>query len=319
MSTLPSAVFFGTPELAAIVLDRLAGSGIVKIDAVVTQLDKPSGRGQKLQPSPVKQLATKLEIPVFQPKSLRKDAEDFFTWLKSVERPTVFIVVAYGLIIPPSLIEYPQSGIINVHLSLLPRWRGAAPIQRAIMAGDTSTGVSIMKIDEGLDTGPVYSTREVAVSPKDDTGSLTEKLAKLGADELLEKLPQIFAGFISPKPQPELGATYAEKITKEELAVDWNQPADQIARNIRGLSPAPGARAFLRGELCKLFQAAAILSTAEANTPGAVIAVDRESITVRSGEQTALKITEMQLPGKKRLPVAEILKSSKIQIGEKFV
>ena len=238
--------------------------------------------------------------------------------LNSQDRPSVFIVVAYGLIIPKSLIDFPTNGIINVHLSLLPRWRGAAPIQRAIMAGDAQSGVSIMKIDEGLDTGPVYSMRTLEISSDDDTGSLTDRLAKLGTTELLERLPEIIGGTLHPTSQSEDGVTYAEKISKEELSIDWNSTASQLALTIRGLSPAPGARTIWRNDPVKIFRAVPTTSSDPSATPGTIIAVNKISITIQAGAATALVILEMQLAGKKRLAVAEILKSSKMEIGEKF-
>jgi methionyl-tRNA formyltransferase len=318
-ATLPTAIFFGTPQLAATVLDGLFSSGIIRVTAVVSQPDKPSGRGQRLQPSPVKQLAEKLGIPVFQPRSLRKDAAELLSWISANERPTVFIVVAYGLIIPQTIIDLPRCGIINVHFSVLPRWRGAAPIQRAIMAGDVESGVSIMRIDEGLDTGPVFSVKKIAISPNDDTGSLTEKLARLGTEELIAKMPEIITGELTPRPQPEVGITYAEKISKGELVVNWNDSAHQISLNIRGLSPVPGARSTFRGELVKFFAGEAAVVTNTSAPIGSVVAIDSEGITVAAGGNTGLRITEMQLAGKKRLAVTEILKSLNIEVGEKFV
>lgn len=317
-------VFFGTPELAASVLRGLLGSGIAKVAAVVTQPDRPSGRGQKLQPSPVKSLATAKGIPVFQPKSIRKRSEEsgseqLYSWLESRERPTAFIVVAYGLIIPAKLIDLPSCGIINVHLSLLPRWRGAAPIQRAIMAGDVESGVSIMKIDEGLDTGPVYSMRKIPVTADDDTASLTGKLADIGTAELLARLPDIFSGRLIPTPQPEVGVTYAEKIAKEELVIDWQENAIQIERNLRGLSPAPGARTNFRGELLKIYRGSAITGNNPQYACGTISEVDQHSFTVVAGENSSLRVLEMQLPGKKRLPVSEVLKSFSIEVGEQFL
>lgn len=321
---MSEVVFFGTPELAASVLRGLLGSSIAQVAAVVTQPDRPSGRGQKLQPSPVKALAAERGLPVFQPKTLRKrreesGSEQLYSWLESRERPTVFIVVAYGLIIPAKLIDLPTCGIINVHLSLLPRWRGAAPIQRAIMAGDVESGVSIMKIDEGLDTGPVYSMRKIPITADDDTASLTGKLAEIGTEELLARLPDIISGTLIPTPQPEDGVTYAEKIAKEELTINWQESATQIERNLRGLSPAPGARTNFRGEMIKIYRGSAISADSTPRAFGTISEVSRDSFTVVAGENSSLRVTEMQLPGKKRLPVSEVLKSFSIEVGEQFV
>ncbi len=335
---LPRILFFGTPEIAVPTLRKLKHSGLCEVVGVVTQPDKPSGRGQKLRPSPVKQAAEELGLAVFQPTALKGISQTGdgleFTSLKPPSTPSAefvqylnqagpfdcFIVVAYGKIIPPSLIELPKRGIINIHLSLLPRWRGAAPIQRAILAGDLSTGVSIMQIDAGLDTGPVCAQKPVEILPSDTAASLAVKLAELGAELMLVVLPEIVAGTAVFKGQSETGVTYAEKFERADSVIDWCDEIVVTERRIRACAPVPGARSMLDGEEVKLFSANALMSRIlPKGAPGEVVVVNDKELIVAGGEGEYLSILEMQLPGRKRLPIAALLAGRPIPVGSRFV
>ena len=235
----------GTAELSCASLEKLARDERFSVIAVVTQPDKPKGRDLKLTPSPVKILAEKLKLPVLQPLKARD--EKFISELREL-KPDLMVVVAYGQILPQSILDLPAHGCLNVHTSLLPKYRGAAPIQWAIADGEPETGVTIMKMDAGLDTGPILSTRRTPILPTDDSQILHDRLARLGADLLVETIPGYVTGKILPQPQPAEGSTYAAKIKKEDGRIDWNSPAQKIWNRLRAFTPWPGAFTFLIAE-----------------------------------------------------------------------
>ena len=293
MSTSLSIVFAGTPEFAVPALEALLDSEH-RIVAVYTQPDRPAGRGQKLAISPVKRCALEHGLHIEQPPKLR-GAEEIARL--AAFRPDVMVVVAYGLILPQAVLDIPRFGCINIHASLLPRWRGAAPIQRAIEAGDTETGVTIMRMDAGLDTGPVLLERRVPIEPTDTSASLHDRLSRLGADALIEALSGIADGTLTAKPQPSEGVTYAAKVTKEEARIDWRQPAIAIERRVRAFNPWPIAETTLQGQQLRIWEAVARPQSSDAS-PGQVISVDDQGIHVATGVGT-LVLTRVQLAGRK--------------------
>jgi methionyl-tRNA formyltransferase len=297
-------IFMGTAELSCASLEKLAGDKHVSVLAVVTQPDKPKGRDLKLAPSPVKILAEKLNVPVLQPLKARD--EQFISQLREL-KPDLLVVVAYGQILPQTILDLPRFGCLNVHTSLLPKYRGAAPIQWAIADGEPETGVTIMKMDAGLDTGPVLSTRRTPILSADDSQILHDRLALLGAELLVETIPEYVAGKIQPQPQPATGSTYAAKIQKEDGKIDWNQPATQIWNRLRAFTPWPGAFTLLRAEpkpqLLKILKAEPVENSGRA---GEILSADKTGIVVGCGEK-ALRILELQREGGKRLPAAAFL------------
>jgi methionyl-tRNA formyltransferase len=313
-------VFAGTPEFAAAALAEIHEAG-VPVPLVLTQPDRPAGRGMKLQPSPVKQFALEHALPMAQPRSLRLDGrfpEDARAAKQALldARPDVLVVAAYGLILPQWVLDLPARGCLNIHASLLPRWRGAAPIHRAIEAGDAETGVTIMQMDAGLDTGPMLLAERMPIAPADTTATLHDKLAALGARLVVEALELAACGGLQPRAQPGDGVTYAQKIDKAEAAVDWSQPAAAIERRIRAFDPAPGASSTVQGETVKLW-AAQVLPDAAGVPPGVVLAAGAHGIDVRCGEGT-LRITQLQRAGGKRLGAAEFLRGFPVQPGAQF-
>jgi methionyl-tRNA formyltransferase len=315
-------IFAGTPDFARVALERLHGAGF-ELALVLTQPDRPAGRGMKLQPSPVKLFAERHGIPVAQPRSLRLDGkypDDAATAKAAIEaaQSDVMVVAAYGLILPAWVLQAPRLGCLNIHASLLPRWRGAAPIHRAIEAGDTETGVTIMQMDEGLDTGDMLLAERVAIAGDDTTGTLHDKLAPLGGRLIVEALELAACGGLEPVPQPAEGVTYAHKIDKGEARVDWTQPADTIERRLRAFDPFPGATGQLRGETVKLWRGQAVVHGRGSAAPGTVVAIDAHGIGVACGGGSRLEITELQRAGGKRLPAGEFLRGFALQPGERF-
>jgi len=314
-------VFAGTPEFARAALERLQAAGFT-IPLVLTQPDRPAGRGMKLQPSPVKQFALAQGIPVAQPRSLRldgrypEDAEAARVALQQAEAD-VMVVAAYGLILPQWVLDLPRLGCLNIHASLLPRWRGAAPIHRAIEAGDAETGVTIMQMDAGLDTGDMLLTERIAIAPQDTTATLHDKLAALGARMIVEALELADCGGLRPVPQPAEGVTYAHKIEKAEAAIAWSQPADVTERRIRAFDPFPGATAQVGGETIKVWRAQALMRGRGSVPPGTIVALDEHGIGVACG-QGRLEITELQRAGGKRLPAADFLRGFPLAPGMRF-
>ncbi|MBC7954238.1 MAG: methionyl-tRNA formyltransferase [Cytophagales bacterium] len=302
--------FAGTPEFASTALACLHAAGF-DVALVLTQPDRPAGRGLKLGPSPVKAFAQTHGIPVAQPRSLRLDGKypDDAAQAREVlaaARIDVMVVAAYGLILPQWVLDLPPRGCLNIHASLLPRWRGAAPIHRAIEAGDAQTGITIMQMDAGLDTGDMLLVEAVAIQPDDTTAALHDRLAALGGRLIVEALELAAYRGLKPTPQPAVGITYAHKIDKAEAAVDWSLPAANIERRIRAFDPFPGATASLGGETIKLWRAQLV---AGSGTPGAVLAVTDDGITVACGEG-ALQLTELQRPGGKRLSARQFLQGN---------
>ncbi|MBI1892061.1 MAG: methionyl-tRNA formyltransferase [Burkholderiales bacterium] len=311
-------VFAGTPEFAAVALQALHAAEF-PISLVLSQPDRPAGRGMQLQASPVKQLAQVIGIPLAQPVSLRLDgkypdvarqAHDLLFQAK----PDVMVVAAYGLILPRSVLEIPKYGCLNIHASLLPRWRGAAPIHRAIEAGDVETGITIMQMDEGLDTGGMLSVQPRPISADDTTGSLHDRLALLGGEMIVEVLRRLARGALLSTPQPENGVTYATKISKEEAALDFTQSAAVLARKIRAFNPFPGALGLFDTTPIKLWRAQEIDRAVDAK-PGQILVADAQQGVVVACGSGALRILELQKPGGKRLPAAEFLKAFAMEGG----
>jgi len=311
-------VFAGTPEFAAVALRQLHAAGF-DIPLVLTQPDRPAGRGLKLQASPVKAFAQAQGIAVVQPRGLRLDgkyADDAEVARVALgeARPDVMVVAAYGLILPAWVLELPRLGCLNIHASLLPRWRGAAPIHRAVEAGDVQTGITVMQMDAGLDTGDMLLAERVAIRPDDTTATLHDRLAALGGRLIVEALELAACGGLKPQEQPAEGTTYAHKIDKAEAAIDWRQAAAVIERRLRAFDPFPGASGLLAGEALKVWRAE---PCAGAGRPGEVLAAGEGGIEVACGEG-ALRLLELQRPGGKRLPVAAFLQGHRVAPGMAF-
>jgi methionyl-tRNA formyltransferase len=304
-------IFAGTPAFAAAALDALAEAGH-DIALVLTQPDRPAGRGMKLTPSAVKQAAQARGLPVFQPTSL-KPAEAQAA-LRAVAAE-VMVVAAYGLILPQAVLDIPRRGCLNIHASLLPRWRGAAPIQRAILAGDEVTGITIMQMDAGLDTGAMLLKTAVPIENEDTAGSLHDTLARVGAASIVEALARLDE--ITPQAQDEALATYAAKLTKEEARLNWSQPAMELARAVRAYNPVPGAHTLLDGQMVKIWQATSLASNTSGGSPGEVLATGERGIVVACGEGT-LNIAELQLAGGKRMTAAALVAGHALQPGRLF-
>lgn len=309
MAAHMKVVFAGTPEFAAVALRALIEAGF-EIPLVLTQPDRPAGRGMQLQASAVKQVASAHGIEVLQPLSLRMDSRDPQRAAEAQaahERLLatdydVMVVAAYGLILPRSTLDIKPC--INIHGSLLPRWRGAAPIHRAIESGDEETGVTIMQMEEGLDTGPMLAMERLPILDTDTTGSLHDKLAEMGGRMIVDALNRMAAGGLDAVPQPEEGVTYAAKISKEEARLDLRRPAAELARKVRAFNPFPGAHAQAGGVTIKIWNAQARDGKGQ---PGQVLSADANGIVVACGEG-ALRLTELQKPGGKRLAAGEFLK-----------
>ncbi len=305
-------VFAGTPEFAAVALAALHAAGF-EIPLVLTQPDRPAGRGMQLHASAVKQFALANGIEVLQPLSLRTDSKDPQRAAEAAAAHArllaldydVMVVAAYGLILPRSTLDIKPC--INIHGSLLPRWRGAAPIHRAIEAGDAETGVTIMEMEEGLDTGPMLLIEKVAIGAAETTGALHDRLARLGADMIVDALRLREAGKLVAVPQPEAGVTYAAKITKEEARLDFDRPAAELSRKIRAFNPFPGAHGEVNGVTIKIWGAEMIDAGSDA-LAGQVLAADAQHGIVVACKTGTLRLTELQKPGGKRLAAAEFLK-----------
>jgi len=329
-------IFMGTAELSCASLEKLVGDKSLSFLAVVTQPDKPKGRDLRLAPSPVKSLAEKLNLPVLQPLKARD--EQFISELREL-KPDLLVVVAYGQILPQTILDLPRFGCLNVHTSLLPKYRGAAPIQWAIADGEPETGVTIMKMDAGLDTGPILSMRRTPILPADDAQTLHDRLAQLGAELLVETIPDYVARKIQPQPQPATGSTYAAKIKKEDGKVDWHLPAVQIWNRLRAFTPWPGAFTFLPGaglrpdteekslaeragpetgalkpQLLKIWKVEVVEKSGAAGT---VLAADKTGLVVGCGKN-ALRILELQREGGRRLAAAQFLAGFSLKAGDHF-
>ena len=292
-------IFAGTPDFAARHLQALIQSEH-QIVGVYSQPDRPAGRGKKLKASEVKELALEHNLPVFQPQSLKND--EALAELTSLNAD-IMIVVAYGLILPKAILEAPRLGCLNVHGSILPRWRGAAPIQRAIWAGDKQTGVTIMQMDEGLDTGDMLHISRCPISTTETSASLYTKLSELGPDALIETINKLANGEITPEPQNDELANYAKKLSKEEADIDWSMSALQIERNIRSFNPWPMCFTQMGGQTVKIHQAQVMLQSGD---PGQILSSDKNGVVVACGEH-ALCITQLQPQGKKPMAINDFL------------
>ncbi len=314
-------IFAGTPEFARVALERLHAAGF-DIPLVLTQPDRPAGRGMKLQASPVKQFALAHGMAVAQPRSLRLDGkfpEDAAAARDAIlsAQADAMVVAAYGLILPRWVLDAPAKGCLNIHASLLPRWRGAAPIHRAIEAGDAETGVTIMQMDAGLDTGDMLLMERLPIAADDTTGGLHDRLAALGGRLIVEALELAACGGLIAVKQPEAGVTYAHKIEKAEAALDWTQPAAVLERRVRAFNPFPGAGATLGGEAVKVWAVRAEAGVADGAVPGQVLVAGPEGIRVMTGDGV-LVLAELQRSGGKRLPVADFLRGFPVAPGQVF-
>lgn len=300
-------VFAGTPDFAVPALDALSYAGH-EIVAVYTRPDRPAGRGRKLHPSPVKQRATALGLSVVQPANFKEAAslERLRTY-----RPDLMVVVAYGLLLPQSVLDLPRFGCINIHASLLPRWRGAAPIQRAIAAGDAETGISIMRMDAGLDTGPVLITHALPIADDETGGSLHDRLAALGAEAVVEAVRGLEAGVLAPVPQAATGVTYAAKLSKEEARIDWREAATTVERKVRAFNPWPVAFTQLDGEVLRIWGGQALPTSATA-VPGTVVAASKAGIDVATGDGV-FRILTLQRAGGRKLGADEFVNARSLR------
>jgi methionyl-tRNA formyltransferase len=309
-------IFMGTAPLACPTLTALAcGAQEVEVVAVVTQPDRPKGRGLLLQPSAVKQTALDLKLPVLQPERAR--APEFIEIIRGLQ-PDLIVVVAFGQILPPALLAVPRHGCLNVHTSILPRHRGAAPIQWALLLGDRETGVTIMQMDAGLDTGPVVAMETTPITPEDDAGTLQDRLSVLGAALLVKVIPGYASGLIVPQPQPVEGATYARKITKEDGRLDWSLPADALWNRVRALVPWPVAFTTLLSPagpaLLKIWRAT---PQPDSGPPGTVLAAGAAGLSIACG-QGSLLVTELQREGSRRMTAAEFLAGHRVPPGTRL-
>lgn len=306
-------VFMGTPDFAAQTLEMLIQEEY-SICAVVTQPDKPKGRGAKQAMPPVKELALKHDIPVLQPVKIKKD-ETFYKHIQSLN-PDIIIVVAFGQILPQSILDIPRYGCINIHGSLLPKYRGAAPIQWSIINQERTTGVTIMYMDEGMDTGDMLFKKEIPISPQETYLSLHDKMKIVGAETLKQVLPQIVSGELTREKQQDAQATYAPMISKELGQIDWEKSSDEIDALVRGLNPWPTAYTYYKGEVMKIWQAQQI-DLSSGVTCGKIVEVGKSGMIVQTSKG-GLLIEEIQMPNKKRMPVSEYIKGNTLDIGIKL-
>lgn len=304
-------IFAGTPEFAAAALAALIAAGH-DITLVLTQPDRPAGRGMKLTPSPVKQLALQHGLSVLQPATLKDAGVQAQLAAANAE---AMIVAAYGLLLPPAVLTIPRLGCLNIHASLLPRWRGAAPIQRAILAGDPETGITIMQMDRGLDTGGMLLRTALPIAGNDTAQTLHDKLAVLGASSIVSALQRLELGTLQAQPQDDRAATYAAKLSKAESLVDWHKSAAELARAVRAYHPFPVAQARLRAETWRIWQAQE--AQRSEGTPGEILQADKDGILVRCGEG-ALLLKELQKAGGKRLPASSFLAGNPVKLGDRF-
>lgn len=306
--------FAGTPEIARTVLEKILANGF-NVELVLTKPDSPSGRGKHLTPSVVKDLALQYKIPILTPISLRQDV-DAVKIIREIN-PDIMVVVAYGLILPQEVLDIPKLGCVNIHVSLLPRHRGAAPIQRAVLEGDKTSGITIIQMDSGLDTGDILLQTEIVLEKKETSKSLHDRLSVLGADMIVEYLQNYSK--ITPQKQSEFDVTYAHKLEKPEAKIDWNLDAIIIDRQIRAFNPFPGAFCNFNNEIIKIWDADLLVSKVLAKEPGTITAVSKNNIEVQA-KNGVIVIKELQLPGKKRIAVKEYLNGlgGQILLGQKY-
>jgi len=306
--------FAGTPTFAATTLAAVLDAGY-PVPLVLTRPDKPQGRGLKVAPSPVKALAEARGLSIQQPATLKTEAARAPVLAVALD---VLVVAAYGLILPPPILSWPRHGCLNIHASLLPRWRGAAPIQRAVLAGDAETGITIMHMEAGLDTGPMIDAVRVAVLPRDTTGTLQSRLATVGGKAIVATLARLASQKrLAATPQPVAGSTYAPKVGRNEAAIDWSLSAAEIDRQIRAFDPTPGAFTALEGELVKLWRAEPVAETEGSAVPGSVLGADSTGIVVACGTG-ALRVLELQPAGGKRLPAAAFAAGRRLARDRRF-
>jgi methionyl-tRNA formyltransferase len=299
-------IFAGTPDFSVPPLAALLESEH-KVVAVYTQPDRPAGRGRKLTASPVKQMAQEQSVPVYQPKNFKQEAD--LVQLEDLGAD-LMVVVAYGLLLPQRVLDAPRLGCINIHASLLPRWRGAAPIQRSLLAGDKETGITIMEMEAGLDTGPMLLKKSCAIGPEDTGGSLHDRLSPLGAEALLEALPGISDGSLEPEIQDDELATYASKLDKSESVIDWTRSADELSRQVRAFNPWPVAQTELEGKVLRIWDAVN-LEGVESVSPGKVLSSGKEGIDVATGDGV-LRVKMLQMPGKRAMRAADFINAHSI-------
>jgi methionyl-tRNA formyltransferase len=312
-------IFAGTPDFARASLKALHEAGH-EIAAVLTQPDRPSGRGRALHHSPVKELAIALGLQIMQPVSLRpgKPGADEARAALQALAPDVMVVAAYGLILPREVLSLPRFGCLNIHASLLPRWRGAAPIQRAIAAGDSETGIALMQMEEGLDTGPVWHEEKTAITAEDNFATLHDRLRDMGAQSLVALLRDFPAAGKTPMPQRSEGVTYANKISREDTVIDWSQSARQVRDQIRAYDPYPGAIAMLQGEQVKLFAVSGTVSgTVPDTVPGTLLEASSQGLLISCGAE-AVRVQAIQRPGAKRVSIKDFLNGRSLAKGERF-
>ncbi|UUM12670.1 methionyl-tRNA formyltransferase [Clostridiaceae bacterium HFYG-1003] len=305
-----SLVFMGTPDYAAKSLEELAK--VYEIALVITQPDRPRGRGKKFLPTPVRTLAESLGIPVLTPESIRKDPA-VLDQLKALS-PDVIVVVAYGQLLPKTILELPRLGCINLHASLLPAWRGAAPIQQAILSGDTQSGNTTMRMEEGLDTGAILLTDPVAIGPDMTYGELHDVLMEGGGSLLIRTIHGLADGTVTPVPQPDTGVSYVRKIKKEDAAIDFSRPTREILNLIRGMNPHPLAYAYAGDVMVKILKASA-REAHGSEKPGTILAQEKSGILIRTGDG-AISVQELQLPGKRPMAVADFLNGNRLEAKE---
>lgn len=307
-------LFWGSPQFAVTPLRRIAESGKHEIVAVVCQPDRGKGRGRKVQPPAVKVASEEYGFKILQPERPRGD--DFIAGISALDAD-ISVVVAYGHILLPQVLEVPRLGSVNIHASVLPAYRGAAPIQRAIQNGESVTGITVIRMDAGMDTGDMLAFKEIPILETDTSGTLAEKLSELGAELILDVLDLAASGRLEPKPQPTEGITFAPKISREEASIDWNRKAEELSCFIRAFDPAPGAYSGWNGKTLKVFSP--LVSGPENDSqPGTVVEVGEDSISVACGAGSVLTIRELQLEGKRRMRAAEFLKGARIVVGDRL-
>lgn len=300
-------IFAGTPDFSVPPLRALLNAPGYEVVAVYTQPDRPAGRGRKLTPSPVKEVAIGAGVPVYQPSNFKDPAD---IQALAALHADIVVVVAYGLLLPQAVLDAPRLGCINIHASILPRWRGAAPIQRAILAGDTETGITIMQMEAGLDTGPIYLVKKIPIAADETGGSLHDKLAPLGGEALMAALPGIVDGSLEAIPQADDQSTYARKLSKAEAMIDWQQSASLIHRQVCAFNPWPVAQTRFEDAVLRVWDAEVVKGTT--GTPGTVMGAGRQGVDVSTGDGL-LRITRLQLPGKRTMSAADFINAHPIQ------
>lgn len=312
-------LFFGTPQFSVPTLEALCTAPNISVKAVITQPDRPIGRGGIVTPPPIKVCAQSYGIPVVQPTSLKKEFANIRSNLEALGPFDVGVVIAFGQILPPEVLAFPKAGCINIHASLLPRWRGAAPIQRAIESGDDETGVCLMQMDAGLDTGNVFSRLQIPLLQTDTYESVHNKLSRIGATLLLRDIHLIVKGELPATPQPSEGVTYARKITAPEMRIDWARAATDIHRKIRALSPSPGCHCLLDGKRLKILKAQpAETPPHTSSSPGTILQALSDTLTIKCGVGS-LRLEEVQLEGKRRMLIDEFLRGSQLTSGTQLL